>query len=1104
MERGRGGGGGEEGEGEGEEDSVLGGLSFESGPLHCQVSRQPQQAIHRNNLHHGAEGPRETGSKLSSSPSVFSARQPHPEETFRVGPRLTEAATNTATTMMRDEIDAIPNFTKAGNDLGSTRMTEFTANQDLQILIQEKERELQEMNEYRMRGLEQALRSKDDQIQSLRGKFAKLSEDFNYNLKLIADRDAELNKYDTAFAKVKNIMHDKEAEIGDLRMHIDDLEAQLQTAAKKAEETHQIHERKLGDLRANMEGARAALEAKHRKERLALEEARLQLESRLRDKDDELEVQRREMADTYDELSRQKYADYEHRIEHLEKTIKDLESRLQDQIASLEREKSARKGAESRTKELDTQIAASEKRCKQLTWEVQDLQRLKDARIEELEEENKSLKDLKQQILDDHESKMTDLLSSLHSVEQAFVQQKNHYESQLQQETQKRNDALKSQTTGLEERLQALANKLRAAEDQLEASRADFIKAKWDYEDQLNVKQRELDTLKRKLESGDSQLETDVSKLRADLSERDREVQSIKNLLEAAKQDMAKHHERAVAAQREAEMARDATAEAERVLAEREVTFKHESDQRDAQTKFSQGEIVTSLQNQRDKLLQENHRQATKIAALESTVTELRAKVDGVQSELRSLWAKREYVSSGAVAPPPAPTTSLFDGDLGPPSPIDSPLGSVMTDPSAKGLGGTGNSEIVRLQEANMTLRREKDALASALRSMRSEMENMSLQLQPSTPASHRMPPSMYAENKAIISRPANDANDNENSTAENKLLHEQCKELLVYVKHLQSVVDAGPFTSLSAKDSNDAVSAEIKILRNIMRTQSEQLEFLRSQRGQSGPFKSQSQSPERRHTKTGTPNGVSSGDSVLEKENDRLKQQVIHLRAELKHVTEERDRLADLSNKLRAELKHASGNSVTNEQLEQVEKQVAATFQSKIRSVELALEQLVEQNRLLKKSLREVQSSHTDLNDKSDTHVSISQEDSTSLEIVGTAPPASSYVDHQRDDSFRQRDAMSLMGQSFESYRPSARERLEEARQRLQQAGRPPSAIERTQPPLLSRSSPAASSQAPPAAPPATKSSLSRTFTQTTSKPGQLQIGQHRIRNYNIRDADS
>ena len=53
---------------------------------------------------------------------------------------------------------------------------------------------------FRIESLESTLQEKEKQLSEEREKFQKLKEDFKYNLRLLGERDQELDRYDTTFA----------------------------------------------------------------------------------------------------------------------------------------------------------------------------------------------------------------------------------------------------------------------------------------------------------------------------------------------------------------------------------------------------------------------------------------------------------------------------------------------------------------------------------------------------------------------------------------------------------------------------------------------------------------------------------------------------------------------------------------------------------------------------------------------------------------------------------------------------------------------------------------------------------------------------------------
>ena len=76
-------------------------------------------------------------------------------------------------------------------------------------LIESKEKELRDINEYRIASLQRSVEDKEAAAASARAKLSKLKEDFQYNLKLLEERDAELERYDATLAQFKTVLRDQ-------------------------------------------------------------------------------------------------------------------------------------------------------------------------------------------------------------------------------------------------------------------------------------------------------------------------------------------------------------------------------------------------------------------------------------------------------------------------------------------------------------------------------------------------------------------------------------------------------------------------------------------------------------------------------------------------------------------------------------------------------------------------------------------------------------------------------------------------------------------------------------------------------------------------------
>lgn len=106
----------------------------------------------------------------------------------------------------------------------------------LQELVEQKENEWREAQQLQNKSLQNALKEKERQLNNERVRFRKLKEDFEYNLKLLQERDQELQRYDALFSQVRNINSSRDGEVSDLKIQLDDLKLKLSHEEKAKEE----------------------------------------------------------------------------------------------------------------------------------------------------------------------------------------------------------------------------------------------------------------------------------------------------------------------------------------------------------------------------------------------------------------------------------------------------------------------------------------------------------------------------------------------------------------------------------------------------------------------------------------------------------------------------------------------------------------------------------------------------------------------------------------------------------------------------------------------------------------------------------------------------
>ena len=149
-------------------------------------------------------------------------------------------------------------------------------------LIFKLEEEAQVKHQHQLRAMEEQLIGRDQQITAMKGAIAKLKDDFEYNLQLIASRDDELAQYDASLAEMQETMRMRDVALSDAQIALaeqvdsysqlegkcKELQSQVRQRDKQAEAATKLDARDAA-LQRGEEDRRRALEAPERAERRA-------------------------------------------------------------------------------------------------------------------------------------------------------------------------------------------------------------------------------------------------------------------------------------------------------------------------------------------------------------------------------------------------------------------------------------------------------------------------------------------------------------------------------------------------------------------------------------------------------------------------------------------------------------------------------------------------------------------------------------------------------------------------------------------------------------------------------------------------------------------
>ncbi|KAL8163348.1 UNVERIFIED_CONTAM: hypothetical protein K2H54_018700 [Gekko kuhli] len=250
---------------------------------------------------------------------------------------------------------------------------------DLNELLICKEQELKELQANQIRFLKTTLQETERQLQEIHRKFNRLKEDFTYNLKILEERDRELEHYDTLFIQLKIVENAKEAEVSDLRIQMDKLQQALTQETKKQEILQYQYQQKLKEHQLDLERLLSSKDSDISHHRKEYENVKQQLERKLQEVEGELALQRQELLVEFDAEIKKREHEFHQKADEMSNLVLSHELKVKLLTKELEALKDAgMKAAESmKVAEAANLELEKEVRCKE--WEIKDLTAVKDA-----------------------------------------------------------------------------------------------------------------------------------------------------------------------------------------------------------------------------------------------------------------------------------------------------------------------------------------------------------------------------------------------------------------------------------------------------------------------------------------------------------------------------------------------------------------------------------------------------------------------------------------------------------------------------------------------------------------------------------------------------
>ncbi|XP_075948860.1 coiled-coil domain-containing protein 57 [Anarhichas minor] len=293
----------------------------------------------------------------------------------------------------------------------------------LEAQLASKEKEWKELLATRDHQLESSLNKAQEECFSLRERYQKLREDFEFNLAILDERDRELERSDVLTARALTVEHDRQGELNRLRVQVSELEKQRATETEERQEQLSRSRLQLDELKRSKAG-------EIQKQTEEYERMKWDLRCRIQEVEGELTLQRQEMTAASDCELREREHEFNLKMDEMRTVV------LSCQLKLLSKETEVHLQAQHQSTEA---VKASKEFCQQIQTqlyhkdqEIKDLTAVKDHKIKELEDKLKWMETKLKKEEEDHIKKSEEAVQALKECGAQLEAQRQAHTERLQ------------------------------------------------------------------------------------------------------------------------------------------------------------------------------------------------------------------------------------------------------------------------------------------------------------------------------------------------------------------------------------------------------------------------------------------------------------------------------------------------------------------------------------------------------------------------------------------------------------------------------------------------------------------------------------------------
>lgn len=251
--------------------------------------------------------------------------------------------------------------------------------QELSELLARKEEEWRALQAHRAQLQEAALQATQSHLEEAQGKLQRLQEDFVYNLRVLEERDRELERYDAEFAQARRREEAQQAEASELKIEVAKLKQELSREARRSEELQRQHQLTLQEHRLELGRVHSDKNSELDQQREQYENLRWKLERKLKELDGELALQRQELLLEFESEMQRREHEFQLRADDMSNVVLTHELKIKVLNKELQALREAGAQATESLQKAETEHTELERKLQDHARELQGLEAMRDA-----------------------------------------------------------------------------------------------------------------------------------------------------------------------------------------------------------------------------------------------------------------------------------------------------------------------------------------------------------------------------------------------------------------------------------------------------------------------------------------------------------------------------------------------------------------------------------------------------------------------------------------------------------------------------------------------------------------------------------------------------